>query len=176
MSDICSEGHKPLLKRSDDAMMGFKWQELIDEFKKNGSDIVKLLKGMLPKSDERFLAFVISMLLKKRSKFMSLVQHVISVMLYGQAGIEIPPIFIKCINCIQVFTCLSRFMVCMGPTATSPMIDRLAKDYDSEVLLWTNELTKKVQVSIFEMEVQNVIMFIVIQHARTSGTKIINVM
>jgi len=34
MSDICSEGHKPLLKRSGDAMMGFKWQELIDEFKK----------------------------------------------------------------------------------------------------------------------------------------------
>jgi len=116
---------------------------------------------------------------KETIKFMSLVQRVISYAIwkcYQQAGIEIPLIFVKCINCIQVFTCLSHFMVCMGPTATSPIIDRLAKDYDSEVLLWTNELTKKVQVSIFEMEVQNVIMFIVIQHARTSGTKIINAM
>ena len=37
-------------------------------------------------------------------------------------------------------------MVCMSPSVTSPLIDKLAKEYDAEVLLWTNELSNNVQV------------------------------
>ena len=85
MSDICSDRHKSMLKKSDEAIKAFSWQELIAEFKQWVPTLFKLLKKILPKSDEQFLAFFISMLLKKRSKFMSLVQRVVSVMLYGNA-------------------------------------------------------------------------------------------
>lgn len=74
-----------MLKRSDEAIKDFNWQELIAEFEQRVPTLFKLLKKILPKSDEQFLAFFISILLKKRSKFMSLVQRVVSVMLYGNA-------------------------------------------------------------------------------------------
>jgi len=52
------------------------------------------------------------------------------------------------VNCFQVNACLAPFMVCMSPSATSPLIDKLAKEYDTEVLMWTSELTNSVQVCL----------------------------
>lgn len=45
-----------------------------------------LLRGILPKSDENFIAFVISMILKKQCERMSLVQRVVSTLLYGHSA------------------------------------------------------------------------------------------
>lgn len=38
-------------------------------------------------------------------------------------------------------------MVCMSPSVTSDIIDKLATDYDAEVFNWTEELSKHIQVS-----------------------------
>lgn len=48
---------------------------------------------------------------------------------------------------VQVYSCLQPFMVCMSPSVTSDVIDKLAGDYDAAVLNWTKELSKHIQVT-----------------------------
>ena len=38
-------------------------------------------------------------------------------------------------------------MVCMSPTVTSSLIDKITVDYDTEVMEWANELERCVEVS-----------------------------
>ena len=85
MSNLCSITHNSLLRDSHNAIKQFTWQSILSEFTNKLPTLLALLKGILPKSDDKFLAFVIAMILKKRCKHMSLVQRVISVFLYGNA-------------------------------------------------------------------------------------------
>ena len=85
MSDICSLQHNSLLRDSHKAIKEFSWQVILTEFAYKLPTLLALLKGILPKLDDKFLTFIIAMILKKKCKHMSLVQHVISVLLYGNA-------------------------------------------------------------------------------------------
>ena len=99
MSDICSLQHNSLLRDSHKAIKEFSWQAIQTEFAYKLPTLLALLKGILPKSDDKFLTFVIAMILKKKCKHMSLVQHVISVLLYGNAtSKEVDNMFMMCIN------------------------------------------------------------------------------
>ena len=82
MANICSIRHPSLLRDSHSAVKKFNWQAILSEFSLKLPTLILLLRKMLSKSD-KFISFVISLLIKKRCKHMSLLQRVISVLLYG---------------------------------------------------------------------------------------------
>jgi len=86
MMVICSEQHNSILCDSHKGVKRFSWESIWLEFQANVPTLYKLLSGFVPKADGRFISFVISLLLKKRCKHMSLVQWVISTLLYGHSA------------------------------------------------------------------------------------------
>ena len=83
MANICSIRHPSLLRDSHSAVKKFNWQAILSEFSLKLPTLILLLRKILPKSDDKFISFVISLLIKKRCKHISLLQRVISVLLYG---------------------------------------------------------------------------------------------
>ena len=83
MSNICSSLRPSILRDSQAAVKDFNWEMLILEFADRIPTLVLFLKKILPKASEKFVTFIISMILKKRCKEMSLVKKVVSVLLYG---------------------------------------------------------------------------------------------
>ena len=87
MDHICSDDHKSMLRNGDkDALKEFKWRDVCVELETHVPTLHALLRGILPKSNENFIAFVMSMILKKRCERMSLVQRVVSTLLYGHSA------------------------------------------------------------------------------------------
>ena len=87
MTYICSKGHNSILRNpSTKNIQEFNWRSVCLELQADVPTLFKLLSGFLPKADNRFLAFVMCMLLKKHCKFMSLVQTVMSTLLYGHSA------------------------------------------------------------------------------------------
>lgn len=87
MTQICSEKHNSVLRNpTAKNIEEFNWKKVCAELQATVPTLFKLLSSILPKAEERFLVLVICMLLKKRCKFMSLVQTVMSTLLYGQSA------------------------------------------------------------------------------------------
>ena len=74
-----------MLRNTHSAIKHLSCESILSEFTYKFPTSLQLLKGILPKSDDNLITFVIAMVLKKRCKHMSLVQRVISVLLYGNA-------------------------------------------------------------------------------------------
>ena len=83
MVNICSLNQPSLLRGSNNCIKKFNWQAILSEFSLKLPTLLLLLKKILPKSDDKFLSFVISLIMKKRCKHMSLLQRVLSILLYG---------------------------------------------------------------------------------------------
>ena len=87
MAKICSDTHKSILRDTDkNALKKFRWENICEELQTYVPTLYKLLTGILPKADKSFISFVICMILKKRCKQMSLVQRVVSTLLYGHSA------------------------------------------------------------------------------------------
>ena len=87
MTYICSEEYNSVLcKPSTKNIQEFNWDKICIELQTAVPTLFKLLSKFLLKADKRFHALIICMLLKKRCKFMSLVQTVMSTLLYGQSA------------------------------------------------------------------------------------------
>lgn len=85
MDNICSLKHNSMLRDQHEAIKNFSWKTLWFEFSQGVPALVKFLTSILPNADEKFLSFLIAIILKKRCKHMSLVQRMISILLYGNA-------------------------------------------------------------------------------------------
>ena len=83
MPGLCSLLRPSILRDSQGAVKNFNWQALVSEFSSRIPTLVLVLKKVLPKANDKFIAFIIAMILKKRCKDMFLVQKVVSVLLYG---------------------------------------------------------------------------------------------
>lgn len=86
LSNICSTTNKSILQQSNEKLKSFSWETLWSEFQRRVPLLLELLRSILPKSDKAFLVFIISLILKKRNQKMSLMQRLISVVLYGNAA------------------------------------------------------------------------------------------
>lgn len=86
MNDICSTKSYSMLRDKHEALKHFSWETLWLEFQQKVPLLLKFLQLILPKGDKMFLSFVISLLLKKRCIHMSLMQRLVSVILYGSAA------------------------------------------------------------------------------------------
>ena len=85
MKNICSVAHNSILRGQHDQIKLFNWESILTEFEQNVPTLILLLRYLMPKANGKFLSFIVAIILKKRCKHMSLVQRVISVMLYGNA-------------------------------------------------------------------------------------------
>ena len=83
MKFICSVNFNSVLRSDNKALRNFSWEQLWGEFMHQTPSIVLFFEKLLPKSDRKFLAFLISVILKCRCKHMSLFQRVMSVLLYA---------------------------------------------------------------------------------------------
>ena len=86
MNEICSADHNSVLRDSYEAVKRFSWESIWLEYQAKVPTLLALLTGLLPKAEKKFITFVVSLLLKRRCKHMSLVQRVISLVLYGNAA------------------------------------------------------------------------------------------
>ena len=68
MKPICSLRHNSLLRGSHEAVKHFSWEAIWREFMQQVPTIVSFLEKLLPKSEHRFLAYLISVILKHRCK------------------------------------------------------------------------------------------------------------
>ena len=85
-NSICSSSFRSVLKKDNKTLKTFRWEPLLTEFKQKVPSLLGLLKLILPKGGIPFWCFVISVLLKKRNQNMSLMQRLVSILLYGNAA------------------------------------------------------------------------------------------
>ncbi|XP_065912205.1 uncharacterized protein [Dysidea avara] len=133
--NICSISNKSMLQQSNGMLKSFSWEALWSEFQRRVPVLLGLLRSILPKSDKVFLGFVNSLLLKKRNQKMSLMQHLVSVLLYGNAAHK------------QIYRYLQPLMVCMFASSTSAIIDDLSRGHDDKVLAWSKKLKEHFQLT-----------------------------
>ena len=82
---ICSTTFDSVLRAENKSLKTFKWETLLTEFSRKVPSLLRLLKLILPKAGVPFWCFIISVLLKKKNQNMSLMQRLVSVILYGNA-------------------------------------------------------------------------------------------
>ena len=82
---ICSLRHKSILHDNNRAIKRFTWEAVWLELSNNVPILVCFFKQLLPKSDKRFITFLICAILKKRCKQMSLIQRTFSILLFSNA-------------------------------------------------------------------------------------------
>ena len=70
---ICSLRHNSILRGSHEQLKQFNWQSVWQELRKNVPSLVNLMQLVMPKSDKKFICFLICTILKKSCKHMSLV-------------------------------------------------------------------------------------------------------
>jgi len=86
MTDICSFTFPSLLRKKHKELNHFSWDKPWLELNVKVPWLVRFLQTILPCADKIFITFVVCMLLKKRCKHLSLIQRMISLLLYGHAA------------------------------------------------------------------------------------------
>ena len=85
MKKICSLNHNSILRGKNSLIEDFTWQAVWLELSNNVPLLVNFFKSLLPKSNRKFISFLICAILKEKCKHMSLLQRVFSVLLYSNA-------------------------------------------------------------------------------------------
>jgi len=75
--------HPSLLKDSPKALEKFSWLSLSSELKESVPTLWAFLESLLPKAKQKFICFVISMILKMQCKHLCQVQKAVSMLLHG---------------------------------------------------------------------------------------------
>ena len=80
---ICSRKHNSILRESHENIKRFSWERIWSELDEKVPTLLKFIQCLLPKSERKFMSFLICAILKKRCMQMSLVQRAISFLLYA---------------------------------------------------------------------------------------------
>ena len=83
MKEICSLKHNSVLRSNHTGIEHFSWEVIWEELNSKVPTLIKFLKKLLPHSNNMSLSCVVCLILKQRCKHISLLQQVISVLLYG---------------------------------------------------------------------------------------------
>jgi len=81
MTKACSTNNQSILREGD--VKEFSWKKVWMELKRTVPTLVSFFCSLLPKAPVKFICFIICAILKRRCKHMSLVQRVVSIMLYS---------------------------------------------------------------------------------------------
>ncbi|XP_062512946.1 uncharacterized protein LOC134188769 isoform X2 [Corticium candelabrum] len=107
-----------------EALLHFSWDRIWLELKNYTPTLLHVISILVSESAERckpLVCFIASTALKQRYQQFSIVQRVISLLLYGNGTAK------------QVFSCLQPLMVCISHKGTLKILDRISDNFDSEV-------------------------------------------
>lgn len=105
IKSICSLKHNSILRGNHETMKRFSWEKIWTELDKNVPILLKLIQRLLPKSEKKFISYLICSILKKRCMHMSLVQRAFSFLLYANGTNKEVRIF--CMIIIDLYICRS---------------------------------------------------------------------
>ena len=83
MKALNSSSCKSMLRDSPKALAQFSWELLSLELKETVPTLWSFLEHLVPKAKQKFLCFVIAMIMKMQCKQLCQVQKAVSIMLYG---------------------------------------------------------------------------------------------
>jgi len=83
MKALNSLSHKSLLRESSKELEKFSWESLSSELKHTVPTLWMFLDNLLPNAKEKFICFIVSMILKMQCKQLCQVQKAVSMMLYA---------------------------------------------------------------------------------------------
>ena len=78
MKFICSLQHNSISRHEHESVKTFYWKRIWRELENNMPTLLRFIRTLLPRSDRKFVMFLICAILKNRCIQMSLVQHAIS--------------------------------------------------------------------------------------------------
>ena len=153
---ICSLKHNSVLKDTGEAVNDFSWDTIWREFSRNTPYLMKLIQCLLNKkhkNNKALICFLLSLIVKSHSQKMALLQRAISVLFYGKGvGKKVYTPYRMCyllpFNIFQVYTCLQPLMVCLSHSATIRLIDKVTKEHDVQVLQWSDNVSKHIEVKL----------------------------
>ena len=85
---ISSNEHNSILRDNHEGVKNFSWENIWEELVINVPTLVKIIASLIhdPSEDKPVVCFIVSIILKCRFRCMSLVQRVVSVLLYGHGA------------------------------------------------------------------------------------------
>ena len=85
MKHVCSSSHDSILRDAHEGIIHFSWDTVWVELSQQLPTLIKILIMILPnyKDNKNIICMIVCMLLKKRLNKVSLVQRVLSILLYG---------------------------------------------------------------------------------------------
>jgi L1 cell adhesion molecule like protein len=88
LKSICSYNHDSVLRDCIEGLRMFSWETIWLELLRNLPSLMKILSLLIPQHLENkpLLSFAASLILKKRSPKMGLVQRAVSLLLYGNGA------------------------------------------------------------------------------------------
>ncbi|XP_065908866.1 uncharacterized protein [Dysidea avara] len=131
----CLNSQPSQLKDSPKALEKFSWNLLSLELKETVPTLWSFLESLLPKAKQKFICFLISMLLKMQCKQLCQVQKAVSMLLYGNGVHK------------QVFHCLQPFMVTLSVSVTAQAVKQISDRHDADVISWANDILENREVT-----------------------------
>ena len=123
----CLNSQPSQLKDSPKALEKFSWNLLSLELKETVPTLWSFLESLLPKAKQKFICFLISMLLKMQCKQLCQVQKAVSMLLYGN-GVhkQVLLSFYACVNSyenfitgLSLFATIYGYFICVSNCASS---------------------------------------------------------
>ena len=165
MKKLCSKRVNSLLRRKDCiSLQEFNIHDIVNEMKVHAPSVLTLLRGCLQgrnrsrtnktKSrvfDEDLVVGVCcAILLRGRSQRMSLLQRVISLILYcGHASkrvsvyVTIMLDWLATVIDLQVYTRLQKLCLSLSHKAMSRCVEKLGRDFDAPTVKWRDDIMRK---------------------------------
>jgi hypothetical protein len=131
---LCSSTGDTCLLRSKltDSILTIDWEALHRELCDKAPLLMSVLESVTPTKRQpckkAALCMCASVLLFARTKNMSLIQRVISILLYAGHASK------------QVYTQLNHLGICMSYEQSMRLLDSLGKDHDEEIYKWSRQL------------------------------------
>ncbi|XP_064385649.1 uncharacterized protein LOC135334421 isoform X3 [Halichondria panicea] len=134
MKKIGTNKHDSILRDNNEAVKRFSWETVRLELYKMVPTLMSLLSLLIPNPENRIplICTIASQLLKCRHQHLSLVQRVVSVMLYGHGTHK------------QVFSNLQPLNLCLSHKGSLNIVRGISQDYDVEVQEWRDKLIERI--------------------------------
>lgn len=152
MDLVCSTKSDTIFNK-DCNKVDFSWDRIWQEIEMYLPTMLALLVSIMDKKTNKpLVCMIVSMVLKHRFHKLSLVQEVISVLLYGnsahkQVNIKLS-MFTLCIVVLQIFKCLQPMMICLSHKGTLNLLDRMNEKFDSLPKSWKASLVHRIHVRV----------------------------
>ena len=136
---ICSRKHNSYMRLSIKELESFTWSSVENELQQQAPTLLSLLKAVSSSKPSRVDLRVVGMaafvLLKGRNKDLSLLQGIVSAILYSGHCSKMVTFSVV----LQAITRLNKLGLCLSHSKVTRIIRELGDNYDNDVCVWKRE-------------------------------------